>query len=53
MEVKTKLDSLNQEYVNAQLLVDRHKRFIKDLKEQLKDLIVQIEGIKEATNDER
>lgn len=47
-----KLTDLNQEYVNCQLLVEKHKRFIKDLREQLKDLIGQIEGVKDAVGHE-
>jgi uncharacterized coiled-coil protein SlyX len=51
-DVQEKLQELNEAYVNCQLLVEKHKRFIKDLREQLKDLIGQIEGVKDAVGHE-
>jgi len=51
--VQEKLTELNEAYVNCQLLVEKHKRFIKDLRDQLKDLIAQIEGVKDATGHDQ
>lgn len=50
--MQDKIETLNQDYVNMQLMLEKHKRFIKDLQEQMKDLIKQIEGVKEVTGKE-